>query len=140
MARYNGKDAVKRFAARLPVRAEQAKRLIGFAIWNGVTVRTPVDTGRARASWNMNVGSPDLSVAPEPPPGGSVQARGVPVVGAIPDGQPLIISNNLPYIVPLNNGHSAQAPTGFVQATVREVLGQVDAIARQVRLDDEGRS
>ena len=40
-------------------------RRIAIEIYTRITLKTPVDTGRARASWNLSRGKPDLSVAGE---------------------------------------------------------------------------
>jgi hypothetical protein len=46
-------------------------------------------------------------------------------------GQKLILENNAPAIVPLNQGHSTQAPAGFIQ--------QAEAIARNRSLSSESK-
>lgn len=96
---------------------------------------TPVDTGWARANWIPSVSAP-ASALRDP---GSRDARAASVGGASSAqaaGQadvlgyklsrgPVYVSNNVPYIVRLNEGSSRQAPKGFVQA----------AIAKAVRVD-----
>lgn len=137
MARFRGHDAVARFAERIPGRIGKVKRLAAFHIWNGVTIQTPRDTGRAAASWNMAVENADLSVAPEAE---SVPMPMPPTIGKVAPGRRIVISNNLPYIVPLNDGHSTQAPAGFVQSVVREVLANLKAQVDRIRREDEARA
>lgn len=87
-----------------------------------VVLRTPVDTGRARANWQANAGDPAPGVAPTPasPSAGPTEAlaRAQRVAAAYKGGKALYLTNNLPYIGALNRGHSKQAPANFVQAAV----------------------
>lgn len=83
---------------------------------------TPVDTGRARANWLVGLQNPVTSKKQE-----SYDKEGL---GTIASNNAVInsnkkaytdiyISNNLEYIDALNNGHSAQAPAGFVEKAVQ---------------------
>lgn len=89
---------------------------------------TPVDTGWARANWVPQIGSPagGLSGTRDAVSPGA-QTAGVATVATSYrlSGGAVHISNNVPYIVKLNEGSSKQAPKGFVQ----------DAIAKAVRVD-----
>jgi len=91
---------------------------------------TPVDTGWARANWIPVLGRPSRRAAARP--GDDEQTRGAAAalgaqqqsaVAAIATGYRLsqgriTIANNVPYIVPLNEGSSRQAPAGFVQQNI----------------------
>jgi hypothetical protein len=67
-----------------------------------VAARTPVDTGRARAGWEMS--------------------------GA---GLSYSISNPVPYVTALEHGHSRQAPAGMVGITLAETPALVERMARE---------
>ena len=89
---------------------------------------TPVKTGWARANWIPQIGSPRQTTAGSPEQvTGSAQASGVATVATSYTFQqgPVFISNNVPYVLLLNEGSSQQAPKGFVQA----------AIAKAVKID-----
>jgi len=115
-------------------------RRAALEVYDRVTARTPVDTGRARGNWNMGVGSPDLgedksfgkstgshiglSTPPTSPKAKKVTLR---------KGQGkdiLFITNNLPYIEVLENGSSTQAPNGMVAVTLAEVEGFMKDVIR----------
>jgi hypothetical protein len=98
---------------------------------------TPRDTGWARANWVPSVGTPDLGVGVEavkdPKPSdvaraGAKQEAGIAAVLGykLTDG-PIFTSNNVPYIIPLNEGHSAQAGAAFVQRAVGRALNEREA-------------
>jgi hypothetical protein len=94
---------------------------LALRIHAGLTKETPVDTGWARANWVPSVGtfptepvgSPDNISDSEVRSGISEISRWKITQG------PIFITNNVPYIAPLNNGHSKQAPKGFVEQVVQ---------------------
>lgn len=108
-----------------------------LAVWGQLMQVTPVDTGRARASWRLTKGEIDPSA--HPPVDKKVYGKGkkqipVPKTPAVPKGRGIgYISNNVPYINRLNEGSSEQAPRRFVQTAVArgiqvaESSGIVDA-------------
>jgi hypothetical protein len=94
------------------------KKLL-FAGLNGLVNKTPVDTGRARGNWQVTIGSP----AEGENKSGDPIARGGEVIEKIERiGSGLFyISNNVPYIEALENGHSDQAPLGMLAVTLQEL-------------------
>ena len=92
---------------------------------------TPVDTGWARANWVPNIGSSITSTTGTPKGvSSSGQQAGVAKIATsykYSQG-PIFISNNVPYIVFLNEGSSAQAPRGFIQNAISKAVN-VDLVA-----------
>ena len=90
---------------------------------------TPVDTGWARANWVPQIGSPAEGTA-----GSREQAEAGILPSDAEAGQlsvalgyklkkgPVFITNNVPYIVKLNEGSSQQAPAGFVQGAIAKAV------------------
>lgn len=107
-----------RFIKKTELKADVVVRKVALQIYSGVTKKTPVDTGRARANWNMNVGSIDYSVDES-----AVEIQR-PKLGEGDGEKPIYITNNLPYIGALEEGHSTQAPRGMVSLTLNEVRSQ----------------
>ena len=124
---------LKAFAAQ--VKKDVAQQVVETAteLFVKIVARTPVDTGRARSSWNISVNTPDLQTNPE----GSypryheatdagieaeLKARET-LVGLKEGGRlvPIYISNALDYISELERGTSTQRPVGWVKDTVVEV-------------------
>lgn len=95
---------------------------------------TPVDTGWAAANWVPSIGSPFKGTAGQRVRGNidtTPQALGLAKVATtytVKRG-PVYVTNNVPYIVKLNEGSSRQSPRAFVQAAifrgVRETLKKV---------------
>lgn len=86
---------------------------------NGLVAGKDYVGGRFRANWNFSIGSADNSFRIHPDPTGS-EATARLVAGAIEfkAGETAFIVNNLPYAIPLEFGHSTQAPGGMVRVTV----------------------
>jgi hypothetical protein len=98
--------------------AREAAVSIALTLIGKVTVRTPVDTGRARANWFLAEGAPRIetteSMTPENHGAVSLTGRSV-----------IFITNSLPYIVPLEYGHSAQAPSGMLRIAIAETMAEI---------------
>lgn len=103
-----------------------------------IVMRTPVDTGRARASWQFGVGTSPSGVAPdkEYPELKDKEISETQVRAAVASALEGIsvapasvwfISNNLEYIEALEAGWSKeQAPAGMVSLTLREMTRQLE--------------
>jgi hypothetical protein len=105
-----------------------AVRQVAFEIQEKIVERTPIDTGRAKASWRLNPNAADGSVEPDLTGDGEellFAGQSLAVARAqqqkIPFGtRRIVISNNLHYIEKLENGGSRQAPVGMVAITVHK--------------------
>ncbi|AXP04260.1 hypothetical protein DZG01_15185 [Pseudomonas fluorescens] len=86
---------------------------------NGLVAGQDYVGGRFRGNWNFSIGYPDNSFRIQPDPTGEASMARL-VNGAIEfkAGQTAFIVNNLPYAIPLEFGHSTQAPGGMVRITV----------------------
>lgn len=111
------------------------QKKVSFEIFAGVIKKTPVRTGWAQNSWNISVGSVDTSVPAEPEGNASPAAFGALAkmqgVRLSKVGQIVYISNNLSYILPLEEGSSDRAPNGMVKVTISEVQSQVNSLLRR---------
>ena len=89
---------------------------------------TPVDTGWARANWLPSVGQPiDAPAGARDSVGTATsdQRNGTAAVTKydLTKGN-VFISNNVPYILRLNDGSSTQAAAGFVQGAIAKAVNQ----------------
>lgn len=83
---------------------------------------TPVDTGRAKGNWFVSTGSSVRTTSDSRKASTAVTEGNSVIASAIRISYPTItISNNLPYIEKLNNGHSDQAPAKFVELAIQRV-------------------
>lgn len=112
------KADLKKFADLLDTSVKAVVEKVTLDMWAELVRKTPVDTGRARASWFVTEDTPSTEVAADPGKGGELGEPIAPVLVLSANYPVTWITNNLPYILPLNNGHSAQAPAGFVQGVV----------------------
>lgn len=78
---------------------------------NKVIIATPKDTGRAQHNWQASINTPatgellGTSIVP-------VNYTRVKITDS------LLLTNNLPYIQPLADGHSTQRPAGWIDTIV----------------------
>lgn len=99
-----------------------------------VAMKTPILTGRASASWNASVGTPNFTPKPEGyhNPGGA-PFDGSVSLGGLRLGGTTHVSNGVGYIGSLNMGSSLKAPAGFVEATVVDFPAALPGIVNRVR-------
>ena len=88
---------------------------------------TPVDVGWARANWVPSIGAPvvkDLSGADRNVQSAAAESSSgqAAVLGYRLGRGRVFVSNNVDYILPLNDGHSSQRPAGFVQRAIRKAV------------------
>lgn len=126
---------IARFVEKAKAAPEQVVRKVGLDLASRVVLRSPVDTGRFRANWNVAFGRVDTltTLSTDKTGGKTIERVRVQLNGWQP-GQDIYLTNSLPYAIPLEYGHSKkQAPLGMVRITVTEFQTFVDAAASEVR-------
>lgn len=129
--------AVARLADKLGIATQQVTEKLALDLHKKISERTPVDTGRARSSWNISEGSPNESVPAETgveptgkhskdsaPPPSVVPPPNVQITGT----KPVYITSSLEYVQYLEEGSSQQAPAGMVTISMAEVEAEIDQI------------
>ena len=104
---------LNRLAKDLGLETDKVVRKVTLQLWNGITLKTPVDTGRARGNWNLSESNADTTINESAT---SVQSYREPT-----GKKAVYITNSLPYIQALEKGSSKQAPTGMVEITMNNV-------------------
>jgi len=116
MSIYSFDRDIKKFAKQSGLEVDKVVQKVVLQAWNGVTKKTPVDTGRARANWNLSEGNMDTSV--------NKHATTIKPFSKTSGKKDVYISNSLPYINLLEKGSSKQAPKGMVELTMNEIRSQ----------------
>lgn len=120
--------SMEEFAVRMRLRAsglgkqaELAVRRAAVAADQAVVLGTPVDTGRARSNWLTTIGAPSsASTTNTDPSGAGALGQGRAIIEGWKLGMaPIFITNNVVYIMRLEQGWSAQAPEGMTRAAIR---------------------
>lgn len=101
-----------------------------FDLFSTVVRRSPVDTGRFRANWNLSYGSIDTTVTDAT---SQTRVRGdlaklltSPINGVV------FLANSLPYAKRLEEGWSKKAPAGMVRVAIGEWQNKVKRAVRAV--------
>ena len=116
-----------RFTERLVVK-------ITLDVTANLVEATPVDTGWAQANWVPSVGKRSRRPAESfsgRTPSAAVQAAAAKqsvgraqAIGYKLERRRVFVSNNVDYILRLNDGYSRKAPAGFVQKAIRKAVTQ----------------
>lgn len=110
--------------------SEQIKAT-AFTMYSSLIKATPVDTGRAKANWQISFDTPETGTTEDidKTRKGGISTKSLSRGAAVLDGNkqkyPTVwISNNLPYILVLNEGTSTQAPAKFVESAIKRSLNR----------------
>lgn len=116
---------MEKIADSLDDKANDLKKKTATVIVKDLISVTPVDTSRALSNWIATNGQPANFSVLAYNPGSAGSTRGSSMSAALAaamaeianakPGVPLFLTNNLRYIRALNDGHSKQAPAGFVE-------------------------
>ena len=121
---------MKKYAQARKEQIKDVQKSFAFKLYSGIVQKTPVDTGRARGNWNVEVGKDDTSTSERK----TQQYHSKDDMPDPNDDESIFISNNLPYIYKLEyggygkdgksngsktvDGFSRQAPSGMVGVTL----------------------
>lgn len=98
---------------------------------NGLVAGKSYVGGRFRGNWQFSIDSPADGVLDQIDPSGNVSIAVLRTqVQSLTIGQTAYLVNNLPYAVPLEYGHSKQAPGGMVRITLARFQQIVDETIR----------
>lgn len=134
---------IREFAKRINLSIAMVVERITLDLWNKITLRTPVDTGAARRSWQLGIGQPDTNVPASNAKGtGAYKNDSTPptnprldLPSAVIDGtKTVFITSSLGYIEALEEGNSKQAPAGMVQISIAEVQAEIELMVQELRL------
>lgn len=133
-------------AQNLEANVDRLVRKVAIAADQAVVSGTPVDTGRARSNWLVEIGSTPAGTRAPYVPGEAGSTGAANTQAALDHAQDTVrgyrgsehspeihITNNLPYIEELNQGSSKQAPENFVEMAIHEA---VKAVANTRVVDD----
>lgn len=127
-------DDVRRFATKTTEAHNKITSVATLELFSGVIKATPVDTGRARGNWQTAPGSPAAGETERLDKSGGEAIAEVEAKTPQGAGQVTYLSNNLPYIMKLEEGSSKQAPEGMVRKNMDRVQRMVDAAIRKNRV------
>ncbi|MCY7264297.1 hypothetical protein [Pseudomonas protegens] len=98
---------------------------------NGLVAGKGYVGGRFRGNWQFSIDTPAEGLLDQVDPAGGVTLAKLRLqFGQLTAGQTAYIVNNLPYAVPLEYGHSKQAPGGMVRITLARFQQIVDEAIR----------
>ena len=117
----NKPGGADKIADYLKSQTENAMKIAIVECLRQLAISTPVDTGRGRYGYYCTVGKPSEAIPDAAPKRGQLYypfpdiAIRLSEMGKFSISDTLYITNNVPYIVKLNNGYSKQAPARFIE-------------------------
>lgn len=114
---------LKKFGTVTREQATMIFKKIVFDLDTRIVLGTPVDTGRARGNWFPSIGAPSgaRDDSSSDKSGAASIGRMQSTFSGAKIGDIAWFTNNLPYILPLENGHSKQAAQGMVDINLNAV-------------------
>jgi hypothetical protein len=98
---------------------------LALDILRSILKKMPVDTGRARGAWRLTISRPSEEVGEGTESIAEVTTMAVSELGALRPFQTVWLTNNVPYILELEDGSSDQAPHGMVSVTLAEAASAI---------------
>lgn len=127
-ARKFGID-LKKFGAVTNEQANTIFKKVIVDLDSRIVMGTPVDEGRARANWFPSLNAPSSAITDDVDTMGEVAvASAQRIASAAKLGDVAWMTNNLPYILKLENGHSTQAPAGMVDLNLLAVAAHYGGV------------
>ncbi len=125
---------ISKFVEKTKLDLKTVTRKIMLDVFVRVILRTPVDTGRARGNWQTTLGSPAAGEIDRKTKvgGGAPASEAAAIVATFPGDGYVYLTNNVPYILPLEYGSSGQAPAGMVRITLAEYQRFVDEAVKSL--------
>ncbi|MCK5605394.1 hypothetical protein KAR91_26115 [Candidatus Pacearchaeota archaeon] len=141
-------DEIAAFAKKAEGNADIVTRKTVLDIGTRLVNRTPVGDasfwqskpppgytgGHARANWSHSIGKLNKKEFDVIDPSGA--ASMTRIISSVPvkaGGKDHFIQNSVPYIIPLEDGHSRQAPHGMAAITAVEFQGIVNGITKGMK-------
>jgi len=122
------------FRRKTGLKMDLVCRKVVFELNRDIILATPVDTGHARANWQIGISvAPTGEIQGTDKSGGSTIAAALPTVQQFGAGKVAYLANNAPYITQLEYGSSKQAPAGMARIAVAKWQAVVDKAVRSVQ-------
>ncbi len=114
----NLKSAVSDLKKDIDTTVEKEIRARSLKAFADVKLMTPVDTGQARNSWYIGYTEKYFK-------GKEGSSSNIQILTPKNKPQEIIVTNGVTYIQFLNNGHSKQAPTKFIESAFKKYFDEV---------------
>ena len=130
---------LKKFAGDAKKQGERYTKAIIIGLYRDCILRTPVDTGRARSNWMLSINSPLRGVTEtkdSEAQKGSHSGRShamssvadAKLKQGLEDASMVYITNSVPYIGRLDEGHSAQNTKGIIKPAIEKAKVRAQAL------------
>lgn len=123
---------MNKIAAGYKKRAEEIVIFANGTLSENVIKRTPVDTGRARGSWQSSTNGPATSSPLRYDKTGNSTSSMAWSTSEKSAGKIYWLVSNVLYVRPLEYGYSQQAPHGMLRISIADIKNIVNSYIRQI--------
>lgn len=109
---------MSKFAKKAGVNADKVVRKTAIGLFSAVMRSTPVDSGRARGAWMIDINKFSDTTPINIRSDSEVQNEIIVGASSYKAGDTLTLSNNVEYVERLEYGWSKQAPQGMVRLNI----------------------
>lgn len=90
----------------------------------------PKATNWSANNWNLAIGQPDRELRPPQRPKKKIKLTGpnIGAIGKITDKSVIYITNNTPYVIYLEEGHSKQQAAGWFRRTAKQAYDRYNKV------------
>lgn len=126
---------ISNWVEKVNARADLVVRMVAMRLFTRIVMMSPVDTGRFRGNWQCEIGKANTHFDWEhyDKDGTRTIARIAQIVNSAKAGDTIYLSNNLAYALPLEYGHSRQAPAGMVRVSIQEMQAFIQQAKQQAK-------
>jgi len=129
---------LEKFAIKTNIDIQTVLDKVTIDLFRDIIERTPVDTGYARANWNLNPTVPDTTINPAKAPkkGEKIDYNAINAnqEKRISKAEKYYITNSLPYIIALEEGHSKQSGKGhMVKRSIAKAQQSITDLIRAIK-------
>lgn len=115
----------KKLARKVNVNGSKFIRKVAIDGLQRLIRQSPKDTGRFQANWSTSISAMHTGTTEETSVNFSNQSR---AIASYKLGDTAFLHNNLVYAIPLEYGHSKQAPKGWIRNTARLMQKKLNEI------------
>ena len=124
---------LSKFVGKTTKNAELIIKKAFFELSSDIIRDTPVDQGRLRNNWFAGVNQYNTNTTEKADKSGSESKQSLSGYNTFKLGNSLTLSNNLPYAMAIEYGHSKKAPAGMVRINITKWSKFIEKNAKAIR-------
>lgn len=122
--------SLQQLADKIESDFDQVLRKVLFDLLSMLMEDTPKDTVRCAGSWSLDTHYSEWVLPPGDYREVDLSAKAQAIVVALPRSDVYVLYNNIEYLMALEDGHSKQAPSGFIANALAAFTEKINEAVR----------